>query len=392
MPLDYISLRRQIKRQAASAPAEIKRLGQLLEQASQKLAKNANDGSKIREKVAQVTSQEAFLRCALPSDEKLTQSHALPNLPDQASIIAVDGSQIHPNAHEAVHFYLVNLGTIQIDLGSSKAPITGTSSEIHLSDFGAGSSINQDAVSLERDTAERVVLAKMAAETNVQPVITLTDGILELWGGRGRSADENQQYTKMLDKYVAALAELERTGAATAGYVDKPRGTAVVRMLEVFDAAPDDIENIREYHPFRGITDTALFRDLIAPGERSSIFEMQFQIKEHYADGLALHFFYINVGTEANPWLARVEIPLWVVQNTALLDALHAVLIQQSRVLGKISFPYALHRAHEIAVVTAEDREQVLNMLTAELRDQGMDPGQLSFKQSAKNFEGRQRR
>ena len=59
---------------------------------------------------------------------------------------------------------------------------------------------------------------------------------------------------------------------------------------------------------------------------------MQFQLKELYAEGLALHFFYINVGTSENPWLARVEIPGWVAKNTELLNALHAILIQQCQV------------------------------------------------------------
>lgn len=392
MPLDYLSLRKQIKTQAASAPEEILRLSQVLQRASEKLAVSAENSAQIREKVIQVAGQEPLLRCALPTDESLIQSHALPEIPAQASIIAVDGSQIHPNTHEAVNFYLVNLGSIQIELGSSNAPQISTGSKIHLAEFGAASPINEDMVSLERDTGERVVLANMAADAKVQPVITLTDGILELWGGRGRSSDDNQQYIKMLDQYIAALSQLEKTGAATAGYVDKPRADYVVRMLEVADAPQEELAKIRDFRPYRGITDALLLRNLIGPNERSSIFEMQFQLKERYVGSLALHFFYINVGTENSPWLARVEIPLWVAQNPTLLNALHAILIQQCRVMGNTSFPYALHRAHEIAVVTREDREQVQQMLMKELRDQGLDPGHTSFKQSAKNFAGRQRR
>ena len=390
MPVDYLSVRRQIKKQAASAPAEIHRLGQLLEQAGNKLAENADNGSQIHAKVINAAEKEILLRCALPTNESLTQSHALPKQPDNANIIAVDGSQIFPNKHEAIHYYLVNLGTFQSELTSPKAPIISTSSEIHLSEFGASNPLEEDIVSLERDTSERIVLAEIAAKATVQPIITLTDGTLELWGGHSKF--ESQNYIKMLGKYISALGELEKTGAVAAGYVDKPGARYIVNMLEVADAPPEGIENIREYHPFQGITDIALLRNLIAPGERSSIFEFQFKLKTNYTDGLALHFFYINVGTEDNPWLARVEIPLWVVRNPTLLDALHAILIQQCRVMGNVSFPYALHRAHEIAVVTHEDREQVLQILMAELREQGLDPGQVSFKQSAKNFAGRQRR
>jgi hypothetical protein len=51
-----------------------------------------------------------------------------------------------------------------------------------------------------------------------------------------------------------------------------------------------------------------------------------------------------------------------------------------------------LHRAHEIAVVKHEEKYQVEQMLTQELRrqDEEMDDG--SYKQSAKDLPGRTRR
>jgi hypothetical protein len=363
-----------------------------LEVASLKLVQSATNQDNLHHKVTQAVQLDGLLRCALPTDEAINASHPAPKSPDAATVISVDGSQINPNSHEAINFFLVNLGSIQMEIGSSKAPEINTQSELHLSEYAATGSVNEEQVSLERDTGERVLLAELALNAKVKPIITLTDGLLELWGGRNRSSDEDQNYNQKLDLYIKALEQFQKSGSATAGYVDKPRADYVVRMLEVADAPDSELANIREYHPLRGITDVALLRDLIGPGERSSIFEMQFQLKERYHGTLALHFFYINVGSQKNPWLARVEIPAWVAQDEAQINTLHATLLDQCQMMGNMSYPYALHRAHEIAVVTREDREQVTQMLIKELRDHGIESGQLSQKQAAKNLAGRQRR
>ena len=87
-----------------------------------------------------------------------------------------------------------------------------------------------------------------------------------------------------------------------------------------------------------------------------------------------------------------MEVPAWVAENAELLDALHGTLVAQSGMMGSLAYPYVLHRAHEIAVVTREEREQVTQMLLAELQSAGVDVGQISYKQAAKELAGRRRR
>ena len=89
--------------------------------------------------------------------------------------------------------------------------------------------------------------------------------------------------------------------------------------------------------------------------------------------------------------MARVEIPAWVAEDKENLDNLHAVLIEQCRVMGARPYPYLLHRAHETAVVNLPEKEQVTAMITQELRRRGLAVGDLSNKQSAKQAEGRGR-
>jgi hypothetical protein len=137
------------------------------------------------------------------------------------------------------------------------------------------------------------------------------------------------------------------------------------------------------------VRDIDLFRRLLAPGERSAVFALQSPAAKTYTGRLALHFFYLNVGRPGHPWLARVEIPAWVARSPDMIATLHAVLMQQCRAMGTRPFPYLLHRAHEVAVVQLQEKEQVTQMIALELRKRGVSPGEASAKQFAKTGPGR---
>ena len=94
------------------------------------------------------------------------------------------------------------------------------------------------------------------------------------------------------------------------------------------------------------------------------------------------------VGRPGRPWLARVELPLWVAQSDVLLNRLQATLGEQCRQLGSKPYPYALHRAHEVAVVRFEEKDQLETMLLNELRRVGVEVGEASHKQYTKDISG----
>jgi len=131
---------------------------------------------------------------------------------------------------------------------------------------------------------------------------------------------------------------------------------------------------------------------LLPPGHRSAVFVIQSSSEKKYTGTLTLHFFYLNVGTEGHPWVVRVEIPKWVVDDQSKLDMLHGVLVEQCRMMGSKPYPYLLHRAHETAVVKMEEKQQIEQMLAMELRKQDEDMDEGSYKQSAKDLQGRTRR
>ena len=72
-----------------------------------------------------------------------------------------------------------------------------------------------------------------------------------------------------------------------------------------------------------------------------------------------------------------------------MLNGLQAVLFSQTEILGNHPYPYVLHRAHEVALVTLPEKEQIEQMVIGEYRRQGIDPGDKSQKQSMKDLEGR---
>jgi hypothetical protein len=175
----------------------------------------------------------------------------------------------------------------------------------------------------------------------------------------------------------------------TAGYVDAPRANWLVRLLEMTEISGDEFQDIRRYRPLLGVTDEWLFSGILGKCERSAVFAFQAKTAEKYKNDISLHFFYINVGNEQYPSIARVDIPRWIAQNENKLNILHKALTEQSCIMGYHPFPYILHRAHEVAKVSAQESSQVDQMLMLELRKSGGEIGVISGKQSAKDLAGR---
>jgi len=88
MPLDFISVKKQIQQSAAEAPAQIKHLDILRRHAGELLAAYSGKQAELRAKVEQAAAEDSFLRSAKPTEEALNASFPLPKAPAQATIIA----------------------------------------------------------------------------------------------------------------------------------------------------------------------------------------------------------------------------------------------------------------------------------------------------------------
>jgi hypothetical protein len=390
MALDFQQVREQVRQLGEHAPQREQRLQELRVQARDLLRENEHELDRLREKVKRVVQgHDPSLRCALPVQESLTDHFPLPALPGRATILAADGSQIGLDRHAETEYCLINVGAIRMRLDSPEPPKLTVSCRLLYDEalYTPSGTITDATLALMRDLNERTILASLAAQAE-PPVITFADGPMELWGGKDGEG-EASEFQKSLREYLGVLTQLCDLQVATAGYVDKPGANLVVRLLEVCLLPETELAEIRRWRPLRGVTDSDLYKSLLAPGERSPVFALQSQSARSYTQALALHFFYLNAGRPGKPWLARVEIPAWVVDDPEMLDGLHAVLISQCRTMGSRPYPYLLHRAHETAVVSMQEKEQVTQMIALELHRRGVQVGEMSQKQAAKQFQGR---
>ncbi len=393
MSLDFQQIRDQVQQLGENAAGREKRLQGLREKAGALLESYAQDLEPLRHKAERTARQhDPSLRCALPVEGPLDGQFSILALPEKATLLAADGSQIIPDRHAEVEFGLINVGAIQMIYGAPQAPSTHVFSRLFYGDdlYNHTGALSEATIALRRDLGERKLLAELAAQAD-PPVITFTDGLLEIYGPRDLDSEEASEFQKSLSEYLEVLASMQELGVTTAGYVDKPGTALVVRLLEVALTPEIELADIKRLHPLRGVFDIDLYKDLLEVGARSPVFAVQSPSAKVYTGDLALHFFYINVGREGHPWLARVEIPAWVARNTDMLNNLHPILVHQCRVVGTRPYPYLLHRAHETAIVTLQEKEQVTQMITMELRRHGVNLLGLSQKQGLKDLPGKTR-
>lgn len=403
MAIDFQQIYTKIKEIGQGARERRERIENLRNHARKLLEENANELDYLRGIVDRVKETDPNIRCALPLNESLASHVPAPAsvTPESgtfdAALIAADGSQINPDRHASIQFCLINVGAIVMRMHSGESPEIHTNSELFYGDdletkYGT---MTDGMVALKRDLRERSMLDELSKGIK-GAVVTFTDGPIELWGAK--DGEDAESYHESLNNYLSVLSRLQARDVITAGYVDKPAADLVVRLLELVKAQSEKEPpaNFRDYHPLRGVSDRWLYgqksNPLLGPGERSAVFAIQSKSEKYYKGVLGLHFFYLNVGTQGHPWPVRVEIPKWVADDPEKLALLHAVLVDQCRMMGSKPYPYLLHRAHEIAVVKHEEKYQVEQMLAQELRrqDEELDDG--SNKQSAKDLKGRIRR
>ncbi|MDD2921937.1 MAG: DNA double-strand break repair nuclease NurA [Anaerolineales bacterium] len=389
MPIDYQQIYAQIKAIGAGAQERKKRREEAQAKARELLSFYDSQLDLLRAKADSARQSDPNIRCAAPLTESLASSFPVVDSAPQATLIAADGSQINPDRHAAIQFCVVNVGAITMKTNSGETPQISTDTQLFYGDDlqPNGFPLSEGIVALKRDLAERAKLDELSKNVS-GAVVTFTDGPIELWGAK----EDAQSYTEYLQKYLGALSRLQSRGVITAGYVDKPSADLVMRLLEIASADNEQIQKIREFHPLRGVSDRWLFSPFLKSGHRSAVFKIQSSSEKTYKNALALHFFYLNVGVENHPWLARVEIPQWVADDSSQLNLLHSVLVEQCRVMGSRPYPYLLHRAHETAVVKMEEKQQIEQMLSMELRRNNEDMDEGSNKQSAKDLQGRTRK
>ena len=360
------------------------------ERALGQLRQAAADRDRTASAVSAAASVDPGLRCAVPVEEDLLAGYGCPAGISTPPLLAVDGSQIMADRHEEVPFAVINIASVILTPRTGRAPDVLTDTRILFGDqlySATGDFMSEGDLSLARDAAERRSLLKHAPP--VSDLVCLSDGPVELWGAK--DASDSRAFERALQQYLEDLRELQRRGCTIAGYVDKPAADLVVRMLEVTQIEPA-LGPRQRLRTMRGATDRWLFAQLLDPGRRSAVLALQSSSRLRYAGDLGIHFFYLNVGSQSQPALARVEIPRWVAHDPGRVNALHQALLEQCALLAARPYPYILHRAHETASISMRESQHIKLRLMLEMRNHGLEPEAVSGKSSAKALTGFKRR
>jgi hypothetical protein len=113
------------------------------------------------------------------------------------------------------------------------------------------------------------------------------------------------------------------------------------------------------------LSDRRLWEHRLRPGERSPLFTSSAKILAKYGRH-RIAFFYLHVGYE----VARIEVPMWVAEDAALLDRVHALCFDQAQ--KGLGYPISLQEAHNQAVVSREDRAKFFSLLSQRMQQSGM--------------------
>ena len=391
MPLNYLEIQKQIDEFGDYAAANVQDTQDALTHLRKLLDDYAERQSEVCGRVNLTREKHTSLRCAAPVDDRLNQIYDsaeidVPNL----CLVASDGSQIFPDSHGAVNYGVVNTGLLVMKTNCADKPDVFTETQMYYPGTPPFDKmeLTEDMISFLRDVDERCLLSQKLVEVRKQHayqnggelplMLALTDGPLDLFTKPG---NEGLQTRRLFDEYLDALLQVYSAESLIAGYIERPRASMLVRTLEIMDTAEDLLTRKGQLErQYPGVSDIMLFAHLLKPGQRTGIFRLISNNESNYSKKdpmLGLHFFYLNVGyslrngTPLNVF-ARVEIPSWIAKDTGKVEIIHKVLLEQSRMLGTSPYPYLLHRAHETALVSFAEKDEIDRMIISQLLAKGI--------------------
>lgn len=391
MSLRFEKLVPQVQKMARSVAYRTESISERGQQALEAF-KQANDLDFIHQRINLVRERDAGYRGAAPLTEAVNGRFVRQDVPEYAVFVAVDGSQIYPDTHASALYYLTNIGFFVYYHGGAELPLEGSEPYLFYNDSdlreksGHGSLIKNTVVNARRSVQEVQAATHISLDhwQYPAPLITMLDGPL-LW-----FLDSSMPYAKQLEEeyekalvnyYDLHVAKREQFGsnASLVGYVERGDSRFVVRLLHLL-SLPEEMITRAELDtagPFEGLSDTWLFEQILDPGERSAVMIQQSprnkDYKNDYGEPYEVAFFYLNVGNFFKSHIVRIEVPMWVAQETAAVNEVQTLIMEQCALAGR--YPYVLTRADELAVVTNSERHQLQNMINIELlsNEQGVD-------------------
>ncbi len=316
----------------------------------------------------------------------------IPVPPKVHTVVATDGSQIAPNHHEIAYCYLLNIGRIVLHYGQNKHPLLDSLPEIFYRPEDLYISRQwgirtEEWMSHRRTASEATVLAELACGVKASlddiPMLAMVDGSLIYWFLDQLPLDARDL---ILPPILQAWQEMQNAQIPLMGYLSASRSieaTNLLRLLACPYPNPDCITycpNQLEKVPCKvmeSLRDTTLWGKQLKPGQRGPLWRSNARILDLY-DNQQIYFCYVNVGVE----IARIEVPLWVAENTYVLEsALGLMLAQVQKGYG---YPVAIAEAHNQAVVRGGDRTRFFALLERQMIKAGLKNIGTSYKETRK--------
>ncbi|PSB09118.1 nuclease [filamentous cyanobacterium CCP2] len=331
-----------------------------------------------------------------PLDTRINLSPA----PSLHTVIATDGSQIAPSHHEIAYCYLINVGRVVLHYGQNRHPLLDSLPEIvyrpedlYISrQWGIRT---EEWMGYRRTVSEAVTLAELGSREGgvgkgdldlsdpFVPTLAMVDGSLIHWFLEPLPGEARD---RILPPMLAAWDQLRANRIPLVGYLSAARSGEALNFLRLHTCpflAPDCATHCSgqtEQAPcqvFAPLRDTALWGLLLEPGQRGAIWRSSAKILETYGEHTVC-FCYVNVGAE----IARVEFPLWVMEDETLLNA--ALSLTLTQVQKGYGYPVALAEAHNQAVVRGGDRARFFALLEQQMIRAGLKNIGTSYKEARK--------
>ncbi|MEL7363466.1 MAG: DNA double-strand break repair nuclease NurA, partial [Bacteroidota bacterium] len=305
--------------------------------------------------------------------------------PDFVTVVATDGSQIYPDRHIEPACYLLNVGCIAFQYGTTEPPwmqavprlryrdqdleaLRGDDGEAAIHD------LTTEVVSALRDQLELEQLFATAQEArrSGRPILAMADGTLIRWMVRGMKNRRLEQ--KLIGDYLEVLDAFQEHGIPVCSYISKPGNDELVNLLRFYRG---ETERSAAADTLTGLLDRHVAEDRLAVGERSGCFASGSHILEEYGPH-RICAFYVRLRDE----VARIELPAWVADQPAWLDLIHAVVLDQCAKGG--GYPIILQEAHERAVVRQQEKALFYHILDRQMHHAGLGTSGTSLKAASK--------
>lgn len=289
---------------------------------------------------------------AAPLSPLRSLAHYGPPAPDYC-VTATDSSFVAPDKHRGALCHLINVGRVMIRYSDPQAAEIDNTPNHYPEVPG----------DIEDTMSSRVLSAKCALREleelyewscQYQPELAMVDGsLMQLVHVLSKEAT----VVGLMQQYLDTLEAFERIGVPVLGYISRPASGMVMRAIRLLgcDQTIPHEERPTEpcsCSPLWVIDDGDLFRELLADGEMSPMFQALYRDLVGPNAFIAQNTAFAYLGTAHE--LARIEFPMWVAERGLLGRSVEIVLHQC--VLGG-GYPNALTLAHQFAVLHNADRE-----------------------------------